>query len=194
MNVLNFAGDYVLIFGRFGAPAMGATGAAFRRPSHCSRRHHQFCTYLAPFPKGRLHESMPDKSVLMRIFKLGAPATRQEFFFSAGISYFFWLVGEIGTAEFAALNVLVRSRWSCRSLMAVGSASATLVARKRGRRRSCRARNGVGFGKIGFLLITLLGLPLVLFRNSSCRFSFPPTIEIAVISVATADSTAGWPA
>src|SRR5262249_4197329 len=28
MNLLNFLGDYVLIFGRFGAPALGATGAA----------------------------------------------------------------------------------------------------------------------------------------------------------------------
>ena len=41
------------------------------------------------------------------MLKLSIPAGLQQFFFAAGMTAFFWILGRVGTAELAASNVLV---------------------------------------------------------------------------------------
>jgi MATE family multidrug resistance protein len=186
MNCLNFCGDYVLISGRFGAPALGATGAAISTAIslyvgviiNCAM------SYLR-FRQDGFLRAKPEKSLLARIFKLGLPASLQEFFFSAGYLVFFWLVGQIGTASLAALNVVVRISLVLSILaMSLGSASATLVSKTVGEGDPAGAAQwGWDSGKLGVIVITLLALPLVLFPRFflSIFLSDPHTISIAVI-------------
>jgi len=42
------------------------------------------------------------------MMRLSIPAGMQSFFFAAGLTAFFWIIGRIGTAELAASNVLVQ--------------------------------------------------------------------------------------
>lgn len=196
VNVLNFIGDFVLIQGRFGAPALGVTGAAIATTGslYAGLLLKFYLTWKYDRTEGFL-TVRPDKPLVTRIFTIGIPATVQEFLFSAGYLVFFWLVGQIGTAELAALNVVVRISLILSVLsMALGSASATLVSRTMGEGNPDGAAEwGWDAGKLGVITITLLGLPLVIFPRYflGLLLSDPRTIELAVLPWQLQTGTAG---
>jgi MATE family multidrug resistance protein len=185
MNLLNFCGNYVLITGRFGAPALGATGAALSTA---------ISLYVGViinlglgwfrFRKDGFLNAMPERSMMSRIFGLGLPATAQEFFRSAGFLVFYWIIGMVGTAELAATNVQVRVSMVLSILaMSLGSASATLVSRTVGEGDTKGAAQwGWDSAKLGVIGISLLALPLVAFPRFflSLFLTDPHTIAIAV--------------
>jgi putative MATE family efflux protein len=186
MQLMNALLAYALIFGHFGAPALGATGAAIATASslyvgvviNLVITFHRFRNdgFLSVKPKGAL---------MMRVITLGAPKTLQEFFFSAGFVVFFWLVGQMGTVELAAANVLTRFTTVLVLLaMSLGMASATLIGKTVGEGDLAgAARWGWDSAKLGVASITLLGLPLILFPRAflSIFLTDPHTISIAVI-------------
>jgi putative MATE family efflux protein len=185
-NLLNFCGDFVLITGRLGFPALGATGAAMSTAgSMYVAVVVNFALAWIQFRRDGFLTARPPKALVKRVFTLGLPATMQEFFFSAGYVVLFWLVGQIGTAELAALNVITRIALVLSILaMALGSASATLVSRTIGEGDpEAAAQWGWDSGKLGVIVITMLGLPLVLFPRFflSIFLSNPHTIAIAVV-------------
>lgn len=196
MNILNFFGDYVLIQGRWGFPAWGVTGAAISTTSavYFGLLLKFILTWKWDRAEGFL-TARPNKPLIMRIFSLGIPATVQEFLFSAGYLAFFWLVGQIGTSELAALNVVVRISLILAVLsMALGSASATLVSRTIGEGNLPGAAEwGWDSAKLGVISITLLGLPLVIFPRFflGLLLSNPHTIELAVVPWQLTTATAG---
>ena len=186
INVLNFFGNYVLITGRWGFPTLGATGAAVSTA---------FSLYVGVVinftlawlwyrPEGFL-TARPDKPLLARIIKLGLPASLQEFFLAAGILAYYWIVGQIGTAELAAMNVQLRVGMIFSFLAgSVGNASATLVSRSVGARDFSGASDwGWDAAKLAFFVFTLLTVPLVLFPRYflSIFLSDPHTLEIAIV-------------
>lgn len=185
MNVLNFAGNYVLINGRFGFPALGATGAALSTTVslYAGVLINSALAWARDRKDGFL-AAWPEKSLLVRVFRLGIPAVMQEFFRSAGFIVFYWMVGQVGTAELAATNVQVRVSMVLAILsMSLGSASATLVSRTMGEGDpEGAARWGWDAGKLGVIVITLLALPLVLFPKFflSMFLTDPAAIAIAI--------------
>ncbi|HYK03302.1 MAG TPA: MATE family efflux transporter [Thermoanaerobaculia bacterium] len=196
MNCLNFFGNYVLIYGRFGAPVMGATGAALSTmlAVHAGALINGVIIYLH-YRKDGFLKAKPARALLIRIFKIGMPATMQEFFLSAGFIVFFWMVGQVGTAELAAANVLIRITMVLSLFaMALGVASATLVSRNVGKGDlEEAARWGWDVGKVGVLGITALGLPLFLFPEAilSLFLSNPNTIAMAVVPLRMVAATTG---
>ncbi len=196
MNVLNFIGNYVLIFGRFGAPKMGATGAAMSTAiAMYAGVLINFAMISVRFGKDGFLTAKPERALIARIFRLGIPATMQEFFISAGYLVFFWMVGQVGTSELAAANVLIRITMVLSVLsMALGVASATLVSRTMGQGDLAGAAQwGWDTGKVGVIVITLLGLPMFLFpaRCLSLFLSNPHTIAMAVIPLQMVAATTG---
>jgi Na+-driven multidrug efflux pump len=137
----------------------------------------------------------PKRSHLARIFKVGFPATMQEFFFAAGYIVFLWIVGQIGTAELAAANVLVRITMVLAILaFSLASASATLVSKTLGQGNPAGAAQwGWDTGKLGVIVITLLGIPLFLFPKFflSIFLSDPHAISLAVIPLRMVAATTG---
>jgi putative MATE family efflux protein len=196
INCLNFFGNFVLITGRFGAPALGATGAALSTAfSVCVGVVINFTLVWRRYrPEGFLR-ARPTKKLLTRIFQLGVPATVQEFVFALGFVVLFWLVGQIGTAEVAALNVMIRISFVLSILsLALGSTSATLVSKTLGQGDpEGAAQWGWDVAKLGVVVITLIGLPFVLFPRFflSLFLSNPHTIAIAVIPWQVAAGLAG---
>src|SRR5215813_967740 len=85
MNCLNIFLNYVLIFGHFGAPALGATGAAISTAlSLYTGVIINFAISHFRFRKDGFLSAKPERPLLTRVFKLALPATLQEFFFSSG--------------------------------------------------------------------------------------------------------------
>ncbi len=185
LNLVNLFGNFVFIYGRFGVPAMGATGAALSTTLavYLGVIINFGTTYRRHREDGFL-EVMADRALVKRIFKLGMPATMQDFFFSLGYLVFFWIVGQVGTAELAAANVLARIAIVLGLLaMSLGVASATLVSRTVGEGDlEGAARWGWDSGKLGVIAISLLGAPLLLFPEQclSVFLSDPRAVEIAI--------------
>jgi MATE family multidrug resistance protein len=193
---LNIAVNYVLIFGHFGAPALGARGAAIA--TLLSLIVGVVINFVLMFLWYR-HEGFltakPEMAMVMRVVKVGMPPTMQQFFFSAGYVVYLRLVGQVGTAELAAANVLVRISLVLLILAtALGIASATLVSRTLGEGDHRGASQwGWDSGKLSVIGITLLGLPLIVFPRPFLHIFLtdPHTISIAVIPLQIAAATAG---
>jgi putative MATE family efflux protein len=196
MACLNVLINYVLIFGRFGAPALGATGAAIGTTvSLYAGILANFAFAYARFRGDGFLTARPQKALVKRIFKIGVPAAMQQFFFAAGYVVYLKLVGQVGTAELAAGNVLVRISMVLLILAtAVGMASATLVSRSLGAGDHAAASAwGWDSAKIGVIGITLLGLPILIFPRLflSIFLTDPHTMDIAVLPMRLVAATAG---
>jgi putative MATE family efflux protein len=196
IDSLNIVLNYVLIFGKFGAPALGVMGAAVSAMT---------CVYLGVFVNAALMcfrfranrglPAKPESSLLTSIVKLALPASLQSFLMEISYVVFFWMVGRLGTAELAAGNVVIRIAMVFLFLsMSLGSASATLVSRCLGERDFTGAAQwGWDIGKLGVIGISLLGLPLVLFPKPflSILISDPGTVSICLTPVRLVGVTAG---
>ena len=193
---LNIFGNYILIFGKLGAPALGATGAAISTVvSLYVGAVINFALLYFRFRKEGFLNARPQRSLLARVFQMGLPATMQEVFHSAGYITFFWIVGQVGTAHLAAANVLVRITMALVLLaMSLATASATLVSKTVGEGDlEGAAQWGWDTGKLGVIGISLLGLPIFLFPELflSIFLSDPNTISIAVIPLRLVAATTG---
>jgi len=135
MHASNIALNWTLIFGHFGLPALGVAGAGIG-------------SAIATFIGSALYlvqgwriarsngflRGLPDRTTLVTMLRLSVPTGIQQFFFAAGLTAFFWILGRVGTAELAASNVLVQLM-----LIAIlpglgsGMAAASLVSQALGR-------------------------------------------------------------
>jgi len=109
MHVCNVFLNWLLIFGHLGLPALGATGAGIGTAIsgfvgtaiyfHLALRHARGSGFL---------RKLVDRKTIVSMLRLSVPAGFQSFFFAAGLTAFFWIIGRIGTPELAASNVLVQ--------------------------------------------------------------------------------------
>lgn len=164
MHVCNVILNWLLIFGHLGLPALGAAGAGIGTT---------ISTYIGTAiyfglalrharPLGFLR-SWTDRSTVASMVRLSVPAGLQSFFFAAGMTAFFWIIGRIGTPELAASNVLVQLL-----LVAIlpgvgfGLAAASLVGQALGRGdRDDAVRWGWDVSRLAMVLVgggALVGL------------------------------------
>ena len=108
MHTFNIFLNWVLIFGNLGAPEMGVVGAALATTIslHIGTGLYFFFALRHARDKGFLHR-IPSRSTLWQQFKLSLPSSLQQLFFSAGLVALIWIISQIGTAEIAAVNVLM---------------------------------------------------------------------------------------
>jgi putative MATE family efflux protein len=164
MHVCNVFLNWVLIFGHLGLPALGATGAGIGTTIATyigtaiyiglALRHAVGLGFLRSFV---------DRDTIKSMLRLSIPAGLQSFFFAAGMTAFFWIIGRIGTPELAASNVLVQLL-----LVAIlpgvgfGFAAASLVGQALGRGdRDDAVAWGWDVSKLAMLLVgggALVGL------------------------------------
>jgi putative MATE family efflux protein len=196
MTCLNILLNYALIFGHFGAPAMGALGAAIGTVSSL------YIGVIANFAIARFNlakegflKARPEKELLGRIFKMGIPSTMQEFFFSLGSVVLLGMIGKVGTSELAAATPLIRIMMVLTLLsVSLGMASATLVSKTVGEGDPGGAAEwGWDTAKLGVIGITLLGLPLLLYPKLflAMFLTDPHTISIAVLPLQLIAATTG---
>jgi len=108
MHAINIFLNWVLIFGNLGAPELGVFGAGLATTIalYIGTSLYFFFAIRHARDRGFLR-GIPSRSTLWQQFKLSLPSSLQQLFFSAGLVTLMWIVGQIGTAEVAAINILM---------------------------------------------------------------------------------------
>jgi MATE family multidrug resistance protein len=187
MHACNIFLNYVLIFGNFGSPAYGVTGAGMA--SAISMGIGTLIYLFLGFrhiDKGAFLGSLTTRHETASLIKVSIPAGIQQLFFAAGLVAMFWIIGRIGTPELAAANVLITVLlFAILPGIALGIACTTLVGQALGARDVDDAYQwSWDVAKVTIVLLTVLGLPMWL---------IPDLVSSIFIHEATTRELARWP-
>jgi len=109
MHASNIVLNWVLIFGHFGLPALGVAGAGIGSAIATFIGSGLYIVQGWKLARGNgFLRSLPDRTTMVTMLRLSVPTGIQQFFFAAGLTAFFWILGRVGTVELAASNVLVQ--------------------------------------------------------------------------------------
>lgn len=147
--------NWVLIFGNLGAPELGTLGAGVGSAIATGIGTAYHLAVLAS--RGELRLAAPELPALAAMLRLSVPAGLQQFFFAAGFTVLFWIVGRVGTAELAAANVLLTlTLVMILPAVGLGLAAATLAGQALGRGDPADARRwGYDVVRLGMIVMTL---------------------------------------
>ncbi len=182
VNVINFFGNYMLIFGEFGMPRLGAEGAAistsisrgvavlllfyFLKKKHIPRFPVQ---WFIPFPKNELKN----------LLKIGLPSAGEQISYSLSqvvITYFINMLGnEALTARAYCMNLVM---FSYLLALAIGQGAAIVVGHLVGERHTNAA---FVFGKYGIKLSIFCTIVISTIIALSGEFVFPLLTQNEVI-------------
>lgn len=186
MHALNILLNYILIFGHFGAPALGVQGAAIASVIALGFGSSLYFLFGLRYARefGFLRR-LPSRADIKRLIQLSLPSGIQQMFFSAGWLAMFWIIGRVGTSEVAAANVLINLMLvALLPGMGLGLAAATLVGQALGRKEvNEAARWGWDVVKIAVIGLTVLGLPMVVMPRQLLTSIYtldPATLELAL--------------
>ncbi len=165
MHVLNIALSYALIFGTPWFEPMGVVGAGLGTTISI------YVGTLYYISLGLKHardngflRGLPDRAIFGRMLKISLPAGLQQVLFAAGMVVLFTLIGQIGTRELAAGNVLVNLMLvAILPAIGFGIASATLVGQALGRKDVDDAREwGWDVCKLASMILVIIGVPALI--------------------------------
>lgn len=165
MHVCNLVLNYTLIFGKFGMPALGATGAGI---GSAIATWVGTITYVvmavsharqAGFLRG-----LPDRKTLTTMLDISVPSGVRQGFFAGGMTALFWIVGRVGTTALAAANILINLMLvAILPSIGLGMAAASLVGQALGRGEAEDAKRwGWDVMKLAVVVLLVLGTPMVL--------------------------------
>jgi putative MATE family efflux protein len=163
MHATNILLNYVLIFGNFGAPALGVTGAGMASAiSMAVGTLTYFYLGARHVEKGCFLRCMASRGETAALVKVSIPSGVQQLFFAAGLVAMFWIIGRIGTPSLAAANVLVTVLlFAILPGLGLGLACATLVGQALGKRDPDDAYQwSFDVAKVTVVLLTVLGIPM----------------------------------
>jgi len=163
MHVTNIILNYVLIFGNFGAPALGVTGAGMA--SAISMAVGTLVYFYLGFKhvrKDGFLRRLATRAETASLIRVSIPSGLQQLFFAAGLVAMFWIIGRISTPSLAAANVLITMLlFAILPGLGLGLACATLVGQALGKRDPDDAYQwAFDVAKITVVLLTALGLPM----------------------------------
>ena len=182
MNVLNILLNYMLIFGHWGAPALGATGAGV---ASCIATYAGSLMYAAlglklARPNGFLRRR-PSATVLRTLIRLACPSALQQMSYAGGVTVLFWIIGLVGTVQLAAANIIVTLYLlGVMPGLGFGIAAASLVGQSIGAGDPNDAsRRGWEVVGVAVVALGLIGLPMILAPHIMLRLFTPDTDVIA---------------
>ncbi len=135
MHASNIALNYLLIFGEFGAPKLGATGAGVASAiSTWIGSAVYILLGLRHARSGGFLKALPGREVFRTIIRVSVPNGVQQLLFSGSYTILFWILGQVGTAATAAANVLINMTLvAILPCIAFGITGASLVGQALGR-------------------------------------------------------------
>lgn len=182
----NISLNYLLIYGKFGFPELGCFGAGL---ASCIAAYVGSLYYLiqslAQRQQRQVLTGLPEMGLLKRQLGLALPVGAQNLMMGLGGMVLLAMVAQIGTAEVAATNVLLKfTRVMLFPAVALGFAARTLVGQALGRAaRDDANRWGIEICLLGCLVLGLLALPLVLVPKLVLSWFIHDsmTLELAVV-------------
>ncbi len=168
MHASNVILSYGFIFGAFGLPEMGATGAGVGTSLalYIGTIFYFFLTLKHAKSHGFLH-GLPKRENLLSILRLSVPNSLQQFFFAIGFAVLFWIIGLVGKQELAVAHVLINlALFLILPGVGLGMAATTLVSESLGANNKESAyRWGIEVIKLAVIILFLLGTPMWLFPD-----------------------------
>jgi len=189
MNVTNALLNWVLIFGKFGAPEMGMAGAALASSlSACLAALVSLGFILWPPVRRRFRILCRTnfQSALVRPFlKIAWPPAVQTLGIVIGMLIFYTMLGKVSILAVAAANVVLRiASLSFMPGIGVGAAVQTLVGQSLGRRDPRGARRSAWYG---------VGLSMVFMGIFGVFFVWTPGSLLRLFTSSTDLIAAGTP-
>jgi len=184
MHSLNIVISYVLIFGKLGLPAMGTQGAGLGTTLSVflGTAYYFYLGWKHAHNNGFMQQ-LPSRQGMLIQLKLAIPSSIQQLFFAAGLTAMFWIIGQIGTKELAAANVVVNIMLvAILPAIGLGIAAASLSGQALGRGDANDAKCwGWDVSKAGGIFLGLLGLPALLIPDVLLGgfLHDPATLELA---------------
>ena len=174
-NIINVIGNYVLIFGRLGFPALGILGAAIAT-SFSRLISLGIMTYILIKGKAGLHIKFKDffklnVPVIKRLFKIGIPAAFERLAQSITLLLTTRIVASMGTTA-VAIMVLSGNIEQLSFMPAIGFAVAasTLVGQNLGAKQPDKAeKSGWSAAKMALLLMSVMGVLFILVPEALIR-------------------------
>ncbi len=167
--LLNIVLDYVMIFGHWGCPRMGITGAAIATSiAGCVPPAVQLVLFLRDPVTRRMgwrRALAPDGALLWRMIRYGAPSGGHLLVDVGSFTFFVLMTGRLEPLSFAASNIgFSINTVAFMPLLAISMAASILVGQHQGRKDSLSAaRAGWTALKIGAAYMFLAGLSFLLF-------------------------------
>lgn len=177
-NLANVALNYLLIYGKFGLPALGVSGAAIATvASHCiasamalssvagrlSRRGERSFASLRLTRENLL----PNPAMLKRILRIGLPSAGEQLALRLGLLVYTLTITALGTTVFAAHQIVLSIlNLSFVNGQAFGIAASSLAGQALGRGDPAGAKAASGAcQRMGALVSTAMGLAMFAFRR-----------------------------
>ncbi|MCW8876182.1 MAG: MATE family efflux transporter [Kangiellaceae bacterium] len=186
MHSLNILLNYLLIFGNWGFPELGTQGAGLGTTlSMFGGTFLYFFLTIKYTGRYGFGIHLPHKETLIQVLKISLPSSAQQLFFALGFTTLFWIVGQIGTPELAAANVLTTlTLVAILPSIAFGMSSATLVGQALGRKDVEDAYQWAwDTTKIASIAISLISIPMLFIPEVLLGIFLhePEVIEIAKV-------------
>lgn len=169
MNISNIIFDYILIFGKFGFPRLEVKGAAIASlvSSLIGAAYFFYLSLRSGFAARfrYLGNYTFNTSILNSILRLSFPAMARVFFIMTGLTTFLWIVGQVGSIELAASNILMTlSSFTFLAGYGFAVAAATMISQSLGKGNAEDAESyGWEAVKLGLLCMGFLGTLFILF-------------------------------
>lgn len=187
-NAINIIGNYILIYGNFGAPELGLVGAGLSTllarviapvaiiiAFFCSRGN---ALYRKGYSTGRI-----TRSALWRIWKMSIPVSMQMTFESGSFTVAAVMSGWLGTVALAAFQIVViTGTLGFCIYYSIGSAVAILVANEAGRSDNSAMRRVSWSGYHILLCLMALSSMIFIFFGRTIMHAF--TDDHVVLAVA----------
>lgn len=165
MHASNVVLSYVLIFGKLGAPELGATGAAAGTSISTFMGTAYYFLLGTRYARGNgFLRGLPSLDTIKTMLRLSVPSGIQQLFFAGGFTLLFTIIGMVGTTELAAGNVLVNIIMAAiLPGLGLGLAAASLVGQALGRKDQDDATAwGWDVGRVAAMIAIVVGLPMLL--------------------------------
>lgn len=183
---LNTILNYLLIYGKFGFPALGVKGAAY---ATVMARIVEFISVLIYIYKDKNHPLAAsikellswDMDLVKRIFKTSFPVIANESIWGLGTTVYYIAYGMIGSAALAVIQVqFLISDFFMSLFFGLGSASAVMIGNELGKNNlESTYSYGKFFIKSTFYLSLIFSVILFLLRNIIISFyNFEPATVI----------------
>jgi MATE family multidrug resistance protein len=186
MHSLNVLLDWVLIYGRFGAPRLGVTGAGVASAVAASvgvALH--FYVALRDARRQGFMRQLPSRLELDNMLHISLPTSLQQLFFAGGMTTLMAILARAGTATAASTKVLMDlSLAALLPAMGFGMAGTTLVSQALGRRDARDAKRWGGeVARVAALTVGALALPVLVFPAAVLQnfLSDPATVTLAAV-------------
>lgn len=172
MNISNIIFDYILIFGKFGFPRLEVKGAAIASliSSLIGAVYFFYLSLRSGFAArfSCLGNYTFNISILNSILRLAFPAMVRVFFIMAGLTTFLWIVGQVGSIELAASNILMTlSSFTFLAGYGFAVAAATMISQSLGKGNAEDAESyGWEAVRLGLICMGFIGAMFILFPKS----------------------------